>query len=140
MIVTADGEAALLMRQTETDNAADTTYLERITGFPDSADPVRATADLLAELARARGRWGRGAFVVPAAGAVRPAGRPAGGRRGPVAHIDGALAAARLVKSPAEIEQVRPPPAAPTPGWPRRRWPPCPGRVNARSRQPRSRR
>ncbi|NIY69401.1 M24 family metallopeptidase [Streptomyces malaysiensis] len=108
LIVTADGDAALLMRETETVNAAQTTYFERINGFADSFDPIRATVDLLGELApgaRAVGMEARSWFLPP-----EPFGRlnallnEAGCE---VTHIDEALAAARLVKSPLEIEQIR---------------------------------
>ncbi|KRV49836.1 peptidase [Wenjunlia vitaminophila] len=108
LVVTTAGDAALLMRQTETDNAADTSYLERIVGFPDSADPVRATADLLAELApgaRAVGVEARSWFLPPEPFARLGALLSDRGAR--VAHIDGVLAAARLVKSPLEIAQIR---------------------------------
>jgi Xaa-Pro dipeptidase len=108
LIVTAAGEAALLMRETETVNAAATTYFERINGFADSSDPIRATVDLLAELApgaRAVGLEARSWFLPPEpflrlSGLLDTAGAT-------VTHIDDALAAARLVKSPLEIERIR---------------------------------
>ncbi|MFJ2172387.1 M24 family metallopeptidase [Streptomyces sp. NPDC087851] len=108
LIVTADGEAALLMRETETVNAAETTYFERITGYPDSSDPVLATTALLAELApgaRAVGVEARSWFLPPEPFLRLGALLDAAGAR--VTHIDDALAAARLVKSPLEIEQIR---------------------------------
>ncbi|MEW1720507.1 Xaa-Pro peptidase family protein [Streptomyces sp. NPDC093109] len=108
LIVTADGEAALLMRETETVNAAETTYFDRVTGFPDSADPVAATVRLLAELApgaRTVGVEARSWFLPPEpflklGGLLKAAGAE-------VTHIDDVLAAARLLKSPLEIEQIR---------------------------------
>ena len=108
LIVTADGEAALLMRETETVNAAETTYFERITGYPDSSDPVLATANLLAEVApgaRAVGVEARSWFLPPEPFLRLGALLDAAGTR--VTHIDDALAQARLVKSPLEIEQIR---------------------------------
>jgi len=108
LVVTADGEAALLMRQTETENALATTYFKRINGFPDSADPIRATVELLAELApgaRAVGVEARSWFLPPEPFLrLRTTLEKTGTRVSP---IDAALAAARLIKSPAEIEQIR---------------------------------
>ncbi|MBO3681937.1 Xaa-Pro peptidase family protein [Streptomyces sp. NEAU-YJ-81] len=108
LIVTADGEAALLMRETETVNATETTYFQRITGYPDRADPVRATAELLAEVApgaRAVGVEARSWFLPPEPFLRLSALLEGSGAR--LTHIDDALAAARLIKSPAEIEQIR---------------------------------
>ncbi|MGW4732188.1 M24 family metallopeptidase [Streptomyces shenzhenensis] len=108
LIVTAGGEVAVLTRQTETVNARETTHLDRIEGFADSADPLRATADLLAELApgaTAVGLETRSWFLPPESYDRLSGLLAAGGAR--VRSIDGALAAARLVKSPAEIEQIR---------------------------------
>ncbi|WP_395474694.1 M24 family metallopeptidase [Saccharopolyspora spinosa] len=108
LIVTADGEAALLMRQTETENAHATTYFSKVVGFADSSDPVAETVRLLAELApsaRAVGVEERSWFLPPEpfhrlTDGIRKAGAT-------TAAIDGAIAAARLIKSPAEIEQIR---------------------------------
>ncbi|MFE7030895.1 M24 family metallopeptidase [Streptomyces sp. NPDC057621] len=108
LVVTAGGDVAVLTRQTETVNARATTHLERIVGFADSADPVQATADLLAELApgaTAVGLETRSWFLPPESyGRLSGLLESAGARVRP---IDAALAAARLVKSPAEIEQIR---------------------------------
>ncbi|MEW2571626.1 Xaa-Pro peptidase family protein [Streptomyces sp. NPDC047070] len=108
LVVTAGGDAAVLTRQTETVNARATTHLDRIVGFADSADPVQATADLLAELApgaTAVGLETRSWFLPPESyGRLSGLLESAGARVRP---IDAALAAARLVKSPAEIEQIR---------------------------------
>ncbi|HVV08889.1 Xaa-Pro peptidase family protein [Amycolatopsis sp.] len=108
LVVTADGEAALLMRQTETENALATTYFKRINGFPDSADPIAATVALLAELApgaRAVGIEAKSWFLPPESFLrLRSLLAEAGAE---TTHIDGALAAARLIKSPAEVERIR---------------------------------
>ncbi|GAA3739979.1 Xaa-Pro peptidase family protein [Streptomyces tremellae] len=108
LIVTAGGDAAVLTRQTETVNARETTHLERVEGFADSADPILATVDLLAELAPGAAAVGletRSWFLPPQS--YEQLGGLLAGAGAQVRPIDGALAAARLVKSPAEIEQIR---------------------------------
>ncbi|MER7973962.1 Xaa-Pro peptidase family protein, partial [Streptomyces sp. NPDC096080] len=108
LIVTADGEAAVLSRQTETVNARETTHLDRVEGFADSADPLAATVELLRRLApgaTAVGVETRSWFLPPESYERLTGLLAAGGAR--VRPIDGALAAARLIKSPAEIEQIR---------------------------------
>ncbi|SDE68970.1 M24 family metallopeptidase [Auraticoccus monumenti] len=105
LVVPAEGEPTLLMRETEVVNGEDTTYLDDIHGFADTEDPLQRTADVV----RSRGassRVGlesRSWFFVPEnhsrlvalLGATEVVG------------IDQLVAQLRLVKSPAEVERLR---------------------------------
>jgi len=100
------GEPALLTRETETINGRQTTFLTHIVGYPDIADPLDRTADLVAELIGSGRRIGleeRSWFLTPAqhrqlVNALAPRS---------VHPIDDDLAELRLIKSPAEIDQIR---------------------------------
>ncbi|MBB5158301.1 M24 family metallopeptidase [Saccharopolyspora phatthalungensis] len=108
LVVTAAGDVAVLSRETETVNAGETTHLEHIVGYPDTADPVQATVDLLAEMApnaRAVGVEARSWFFPPALFAQLTGKLEATGAR--IVHVDDTLAGQRLIKSAAEIEQIR---------------------------------
>jgi Xaa-Pro dipeptidase len=106
LVVPQAAEPALLTRETETINGLQSTWLSHIVGYPDVADPLQRTAELVSELAGASTRVGleeRSWFLTPAqhrqlAHALAPCS---------VHPIDTDLAELRLIKSPAEIEQIR---------------------------------
>jgi Xaa-Pro dipeptidase len=106
LLVPQAADPVLLTRETETINGTQSTWLSQIVGYPDVADPLQRTAELVSELAGSVDRIGleeRSWFLTPAqhrqlADAVRPRS---------VHAIDTDLAELRLIKSPAEIEQIR---------------------------------
>ena len=106
LVVPQAEDPALLTRETETINGEQSTWLTHIVGYPDVADPLQRTAELVAELAGAGTRVGleeRSWFLTPAqhrqlASALSPRS---------IHPIDSELAELRLIKSPAEIDQIR---------------------------------
>lgn len=108
LVVPADGAPALLTRETETVNGRDTTYLEDIVGYADASDPVEATVALVRRLvpkARRVGLESRSWFCPPSTHAELTAALTAAGAA--MVAVDDMLAELRLVKSAAEIEQIR---------------------------------
>lgn len=106
LVVPQSGEPVLLTRETETINGRHSTWLTDIVGYPDVADPLERTAQLVGELIGNGTRIGieeRSWFLTPAqhaqlARALSPRS---------VHPIDDTLAELRLIKSSAEIEQIR---------------------------------
>jgi len=106
LIVPASGQPTLLTRETETVNGRDTTYLENIVGYPDVDDPIQRTAQLVKSIAPSASVVGLEAkswFLVPEHfEALSAAFEPSTIRR-----IDDNIVQLRLVKSEAEIAQIR---------------------------------
>ena len=105
LIVPAEGDPVLLLRETEVVNGRETTYLDRIEGFADIDDPLARTAELVAELAPGARRVGleeKSWFLTPA-----NHGRLHALLGSEAVGIDDLVAGLRLVKSPAEIGQLR---------------------------------
>lgn len=104
LVVPQAADSVLLTRETETINGEQSTWLTNIVGYPDVADPLQRTAELVAEVAGTRvGLEERSWFLTPAqhrqlASALSPR---------EVHPIDTELAELRLIKSPAEIDQIR---------------------------------
>ncbi|MGT2489336.1 M24 family metallopeptidase [Methylobacterium oryzae CBMB20] len=104
LLVPAEGNPALLVRQLELPGAAASTWLDDIQAYPDGADPAEA----LAALVRGRG-LGRpalerdGWFVAPALAARIDAALGSG----PLPDGSGLLAPLRAVKSAAELAAIR---------------------------------
>jgi Xaa-Pro dipeptidase len=106
LVVPQAAEPVLLTRETETINGQHSTWLTHIVGYPDVADPLQRTAELVTDLAGSAHRIGleeRSWFLTPAqhnqlANALAPRS---------VHPIDTDLAELRLIKSPAEIGQIR---------------------------------
>jgi Xaa-Pro dipeptidase len=106
LLVPAEGEPTLLMRETETVNARTYSYLESIRGYPDTVDPVDATLQAVREqgcdlslVGLEENSW----FLTPRQ--YRRL-RDALGIASPLA-IDEMVAGLRLVKSPLEIAAIR---------------------------------
>lgn len=106
LIVPAEGDPVLLMRETETVNARLYSHLRDIQGYPDTVDPVDATIEAIERRGFDRTRIGleeRCWFLPPvmyrrlvtALGGAEPAA------------IDDMVAQLRLVKSPREIAAIR---------------------------------
>ena len=106
LIVPVSGAPVLLTRETETVNGFDTTYLESILGYRDVDDPIARTAELVATVApnaTVVGLESRSWFLVPEHfEALSAAFKPS-----KVTRIDDGIAQLRLIKSPAEITQLR---------------------------------
>lgn len=106
LVVPQSGEPVLLTRETETINGRQSTWLSRIVGYPDVADPLQRTAELVTDVIGSGTRIGleeRSWFLTPAQHAqLVKALAPRS-----VHPIDDDLAELRLLKSPAEIEQIR---------------------------------
>jgi Xaa-Pro dipeptidase len=106
LLVPQSGEPVLLTRETETINGRHSTWLDQIVGYPDVADPLERTAQLVAEISSGTGPIGleeRSWFLTPAqhaelALALEP-------RK--VQPIDTELAELRLIKSANEIAQIK---------------------------------
>ena len=106
LVVPAEGAPVLFTRETEVVNGRDTTWLDEIIGYPDVDDPLEGTVALVRRLvprARVVGLEARSWFLVPEQyEKLSVAFEPAEVRR-----VDDALGRLRLIKSPAEIEQLR---------------------------------
>ncbi|MFF7682558.1 M24 family metallopeptidase [Microbacterium sp. NPDC007973] len=106
LLVPRDGQPTILLRETETVNAEQTTYLSDIRGYADVDDPIARTIEVVRDVAPAPRRVGleeRSWFLPPVAyRALTEAFVPA-----QVVAIDDEVASLRLIKSPAEIEVIR---------------------------------
>ena len=106
LVLPQQGAPHLVMRETETVNAAESTYLEHLHGFADNHDPIAVTADVARRAIGQVGTLGveqRSWFLTPeqhnqlleiVQAAV-------------VAALDGDVASLRLIKSSAEITYIR---------------------------------
>lgn len=106
LIVRSSGAPTLLSRVTETENARETSYLENIVGYADVDDPIATTASVVKSLApRAAtvGMEARSWFLVPEQyEALAAEFSPSAIRR-----LDDEIAQLRLIKSAAEVVQIR---------------------------------
>jgi len=105
LVVALDIDPILILRETETVNAREFTYLEQIEGYADATHPIEATASVVRSCLSATriGLEQRSWFLPPLIHrrlmeAVGPSW---------VASIDDALGSLRLVKSPAEVDAIR---------------------------------
>lgn len=103
LLVPADGEPVLVLRETEGVNAEHYTYLRDIAGYPDTMDPIDATLRAVRGRPRRVALESRAWFLPPAMHA-RLRERLTGAD---VVEADDLLAELRLVKSPLELEAIR---------------------------------
>lgn len=106
LLVPAEGPVVLLTRETETVNAREMTYLERIVGYPDAVDPIDATVEAVRGLGGEVRRLGleeSSWFCSPLQHRRLAASFPGAA----VVPIDQAVAQLRLIKSPLEISALR---------------------------------
>lgn len=106
LVVPAEGEPAVLTRETETVNARATTHLDQIHGYANAVDPIAATVDLVRELEPTGRSIGleRTSWFLPPASYDDLSTRFGDGRR---ITLDSVLAELRVRKSAAEIAKIR---------------------------------
>lgn len=106
LIVPAEEEPVLVLREAEIANAQTFTYLERIVGFTDAEDPLTRTVEVIRDLGLPVRRVGleERSWFNPPYTCRRLLQNLAPGR---TLAIDRLVAGLRLVKSPLEIEAIR---------------------------------
>ncbi|RCK69079.1 aminopeptidase P family protein [Desertihabitans brevis] len=105
LVVPADGEPTLLLRETEVVNGEQTTYLSDVRGFADVEDPLQRTSELVREHGGGArvGLESRSWFFVPEHHARLTALLDGA----EVVAVDQLVAQLRVVKSAAEIDRLR---------------------------------